>query len=507
MTGPEPGGARAAAAAAEREPEPRRAGTRVRAAPGCGDRAGDAGGGMSRGWGVRAAGGARGRGARGTAGRVSRWCWRRVAAGVLQSVSRWHRWTPVRVSRCYWGAAGSRVPVAPGLRAADVLRSAWNRVARCHQGTPGRTSRCHRGQPRRASRCHGVLGAAGVLQSARGRASRRHPGEPGRVSRWYRRRVAPGVLRSAWCRVSRWHRRGTGSGVRVAPGRTGSNVSAAAGGAVSGVPVALRAQGGGRVLKCMGSGVPVAVGIPGLARPKDTHESGESRSPRGDSGIPLEGTGRCDCARLARGYPVASGGEAHRAGAAERGVPVLGLLGRARRRLREEPCGTESHFWGCPRPCRAAGLGPGWSPVLGLPTGSGCSQGGSRARGLQGAEPPQNRASPWEPRAERAWSWSRQHCAGSTMQADLGTLPCRQHCAGKPPAAHAGLAVAAFRHGEAAGAGREVGSVTFPPRRCRLLSPARGQARCQGLPPARAGSGLQAWARAAACTPKRGICN
>lgn len=105
------------------------------------------------------------------------------------------------------------------------------------------------------------------------------------------------------------------------------------------------------------------------------------------------------------------------------------------------------------------------------------------------------------------------------MQAAPWAPPCRQEGAGSPmgtamqanpPAAHTGLAAAGFWQGEAAGAGREVGSVTRipPPRRCRLLSPARGPGPgARGCHQPARGSGLRTWARAAACTPKRRICN
>lgn len=93
----------------------------------------------------------------------------------------------------------------------------------------------------------------------------------------------------------------------------------------------------------------------------------------------------------------------------------------------------------------------------------------------------------------------------STVWAAPRALPFRQPRAGQVPAARTGLAAAPFQRGRAAGAGRRWAALPFPVLPAALARP-RPRARCQGLPPARVGSGLRAWARAAACTPNPGIC-
>lgn len=93
----------------------------------------------------------------------------------------------------------------------------------------------------------------------------------------------------------------------------------------------------------------------------------------------------------------------------------------------------------------------------------------------------------------------------STVWAAPRALPFRQPRAGQVPAARTGLAAAPFQRGRAAGAGRRWAALPFPVLPAALARP-RPRARCQGLPPARVGSGLRVWSRAAACTPNPGIC-
>lgn len=108
------------------------------------------------------------------------------------------------------------------------------------------------------------------------------------------------------------------------------------------------------------------------------------------------------------------------------------------------------------------------------------------------------------------------------MRAAPGTWSCEQGCAGPGrgnrdvqgaspvqtnPPLHTWAWQQPLRHYRAAGAGRDVGSVSHP--RChRLLSPARGPgARCQRLPPARAGSSLRAGHRQLPALPKEESAN
>lgn len=281
------------------------------------------------------------------------------------------------------------------------------------------------------------------------------------------------------------------------------------------------------------------------------------RCHRRDSGVPVEGTGRCAlCGTAPCGYPVAPGGtESGVPRGAGRctgsGVPVAPrgtgsgvpvAPGRARgrtpggswqsersrsRRCREEPDSTHSSVRSCAAPGAATwAVGDrAGSPITAPQPGPAACAGNPHLWGLQGTESPHSGHHPGVPEQTGHGTGVGSSGAGGSLRAAPGTWRCEQGCAGStgtrqwrqgvqaasPVQANPPLPTWGWqqplRHYRAAGAGRDVGSVCHP--RChRLLSPARGPgARCQRLPPALAGSSFRAGHRQLPALPKEESAN
>lgn len=347
------------------------------------------------------------------------------------------------------------------------------------------------------------------------------------------------------------HRRDSDRACQVAPGGSGS-----------GIPVAPGAQGGGRPARCMCSGVPAAPRATGSrvpvapagagARVSEGHCGRNCRCHRRESEVPVEGTGRCAlCGTAPWGYPVAPGGTesgvprgAGRCtgsgvpvapGGTGSGVPVAPGRAGARtpgrswqsersrlRRSREEPDTTHSSVRSCAGPGAATwAMGDrAGSPITAPQPGPAACAGKPREKlGIAGGRVPHSGHPPGIPEQSGHGTGVGSSWAGRSMRAAPGTRHCepgcagsvrtwqwRQGCAGKPPTAHAGLAAAA---------------TALPGSRCRqgcgqrypppvppaaLARPWTG-ARCQRLPPARAGSSLRAGHRQLPALPNEESAN